>query len=91
MLIMNAANASYIDGWRNYQVVVSYDRNTWFRVDSEYENGELIIRHTPEQYSVFMHILLLIVMKYTLIYCKVRKSILFAVESIWVRHLTVVT
>jgi len=53
MRIMNAANAAYIEGWENYQAVASYDRNTWFRVDSDYVNGELIIRHTPEQSSVF--------------------------------------
>ncbi len=53
MRIMNAANAAYPEGWQDYQAVASYDREIWFRVKTHYENGELIIQHTPEQHSTY--------------------------------------
>ena len=33
--------SAYPDGWEGYQAVASYDRQTWFRVPSSYENGTL--------------------------------------------------
>ncbi|AVJ55917.1 hypothetical protein C5610_06085 [Idiomarina sp. OT37-5b] len=53
MTIENAGNAAYPDGWKDYQALASYDRETWFRVPTEYNGKELTIRHTPEQESVF--------------------------------------
>ena len=53
MRIINAAHSAFAKGWEGYQAVASYDRETWFRVNTEYYNGELIIRHTPEQASVY--------------------------------------
>ena len=49
----NAAKASYLGGWENYQACASYDREHWFRVPTRYENGELIIDHPPEQDAVY--------------------------------------
>ena len=34
--ILNAKDCSYVDGWDDYQVVASYDRQYWFRVDTEF-------------------------------------------------------
>jgi len=51
--IVNAANAAYVEGWENYQAVASYDRRSWFRVKTSYQNGELIIRHTPEHNATY--------------------------------------
>lgn len=34
--ILNAKDCSYTDGWEDYQVVASYDRQYWFRVDTEF-------------------------------------------------------
>lgn len=51
--LLNAAEAAYPDGWDNYQAVASYDRQEWFRVPTRYNNGELIIEHTPEQGSIY--------------------------------------
>ena len=51
--IINAAGAAYAEGWKNYQAVASYDRQTWFRVPTHYENGQLTIEHTPEMSSIF--------------------------------------
>lgn len=53
MVIENAKDAAYTGGWENYNVCVSYDRNTWFRIPTSFENGELIIEHTPELDSLY--------------------------------------
>lgn len=53
MRILNASGAAYVEGWEGYQAVASYDRQTWFRVKTNYQDGELTIEHTPEQASVF--------------------------------------
>jgi len=54
MVLTNAAGASYTGGWDGYRAVASYDREHWFRIDTtSYENGQLIINHTPEQDSVY--------------------------------------
>lgn len=52
MVFENAAESAYPGGWPDYRAVASYDRQNWFRVPTRYENGELIIEHTPEQGSV---------------------------------------
>ena len=53
MKIGNAGESAYPGGWENYQAVASYDRETWFRVPTDYENGCLHIQHTPEYDSVY--------------------------------------
>ncbi|WP_354667745.1 MULTISPECIES: M14 family metallopeptidase [Amphritea] len=53
MRLVNASEAAYPDGWDDYKAVASYDRQTWFRVPTVYENGELIIEHTPDQNSIY--------------------------------------
>jgi murein tripeptide amidase MpaA len=44
-VINNAGGAAYTGGWRNYQAVASYDREYWFRVETSFENDELVIEH----------------------------------------------
>lgn len=51
--LINADKAAYVEGWPNYQAVASYDRETWFRVTTEFEQGELVIQHTPSQNSIY--------------------------------------
>ena len=53
LAIENAGQASYTKGWDGYRVCASYDRETWFRVDTAYEDGVLTISHTPACDSVF--------------------------------------
>ena len=53
MVIENASDAAYTGGWENYSACASYDRETWFRVDTSYENDELVISHTPELDSIY--------------------------------------
>lgn len=50
---LNAGVTSYPDGWKEYQAVASYDRQTWFRVPTSYDGQILTISHTPEQDSVY--------------------------------------
>lgn len=48
MVIQDLANSAYPDGWDNYQAVASYDRQTWFRVATEFDGDNLTIIHTPK-------------------------------------------
>ncbi|MEP0176405.1 MAG: M14-type cytosolic carboxypeptidase [Paraglaciecola sp.] len=51
--IKNLAKSAYPDGWQNYQAVASYDRQEWFRVESEFDGDNLVIQHTPEFPQVY--------------------------------------
>lgn len=53
MVIENASGAAYPQGWPDYKACASYDRETWFRVPTAYENGQLIISHTPAEDAVY--------------------------------------
>ena len=53
LIITNASESAYPDGWKDYQAVASYDRQTWFRVDTEYDGKALTIKHFPEAESVY--------------------------------------
>ncbi|MCP2040135.1 murein tripeptide amidase MpaA [Neisseria sp. HSC-16F19] len=49
----NAAESAFPNGWQHYQAMCSYDRQNWFRVSTEYENGVLSVHHTPLANSVY--------------------------------------
>lgn len=51
--INDLANSAYPEGWKDYQAVASYDRETWFRVDTSFTGDQLIIEFTPEYESVY--------------------------------------
>ena len=51
--IMNAGQASYTDGWKDYNVCTSYSRENWFRTSTEYNNGILSFDITLEQNAVY--------------------------------------
>ncbi len=53
MVIENAGGASYPDGWEGYRACASYDGDTWFRVETAYQDDQLIIRHTPTADACF--------------------------------------
>jgi murein tripeptide amidase MpaA len=48
LTIVDLEKSAYPEGWVDYQAVASYDRQTWFRVPTKYENGKLVIEFTPE-------------------------------------------
>lgn len=52
LVIENAHQASYVGGWKDYRACASYDGDTWFRVDTEFDGRELKIIHTPERDKV---------------------------------------
>jgi murein tripeptide amidase MpaA len=47
--IVNAGDATYADGFQDYRAAASYDGERWFRVDTDLDDGALILRHTPSQ------------------------------------------
>ena len=51
--LVNAGESSYPDGWKGYQAVASYDRETWFRVPTSFDGKVLSIDHKPERDSVY--------------------------------------
>ena len=57
MRILNASDATYPDGWQNYQAVASYDRKHWFRVPTSYDGKVMTIAHTPQYDSVYLSLI----------------------------------
>jgi len=53
MRILNAYASSYVNGWKDYRAVASYDQDNWFRVETAFDGKELTIRHTPERDTVY--------------------------------------
>ncbi len=51
--LMNAGSSAYVEGWKDYQAVASYDRQSWFRVPTEFDGEKLIITVTPEFDSMY--------------------------------------
>ncbi len=51
--ITNCAGSAYPHGWKDYRACMSYDRETWERVDTDYSDGVLNIRVTPDSNSVW--------------------------------------
>ncbi|MBO9380843.1 hypothetical protein GG804_29230 [Sphingomonas histidinilytica] len=52
--IGNAAGAAYPDGWKDYRACCSADRQVWRRVPTDYADGALTIRVTPDADSVWL-------------------------------------
>lgn len=53
MRFANAGSCTYVDGWKDYAAVASYDRQEWFRVPTTFDGRELVITHAPERDSVY--------------------------------------
>ncbi|MCB1637843.1 MAG: hypothetical protein KDI15_03250, partial [Thiothrix sp.] len=49
LVIENAGDAAFVDGWQGYQALASFDREYWFRVPTRYQDGTLILEHCPAQ------------------------------------------
>ena len=45
--------SAYPEGWENYSLVASYDRDEWFRVECEFDGDCLKFEFTPEHDSVY--------------------------------------
>lgn len=55
--IINAGNASYTDGWKDYSVCTSWNREDWFRTSTQYSDGvlsfEFMMQHNAVYFSYF--------------------------------------
>lgn len=51
--LTNVNTSAYPKGWADYKAVASYDRETWFRVDTAYDGEHLVITHYPEAESCY--------------------------------------
>tara|TARA_B100001057_G_scaffold411_1_gene407 strand:+ start:9715 stop:10953 length:1239 start_codon:yes stop_codon:yes gene_type:complete len=51
--ILNAARAAYPDGFRNYRICYSYDRECWMRHDTNLIDGVLSVDFVSEHDSVY--------------------------------------
>ena len=52
--ISNAGKAAYPEGWENYRVCASYDRQNWFRIDAQYDGKVLDFTVDLEQPSIYL-------------------------------------
>lgn len=53
LVIENAGGSAYPDGWTDYKACMSVDREDWRRVPTRYDEGKLVIEHTPEADAVY--------------------------------------
>ncbi|UTW59643.1 hypothetical protein KFE96_04895 [Kordiimonas sp. SCSIO 12603] len=53
LTIENAGGAAYAEGWEEYKVCASYDRESWFRIETEYDGTTLSWEIEPEQDSLY--------------------------------------
>ncbi len=51
---LNAGACAYPEGWKDYRVMASYDRQFWFRIDTAYDGQTMTARLTPQQQSVYL-------------------------------------
>ena len=52
--IMNAGGSAYPQGWQDYRAVASYDREDWFRLECDFNDGVLDIHVAPEQDALWI-------------------------------------
>lgn len=53
MKILNAGEVSYPEGFEDYMVRASYDKEEWFMVPTKFDGKVMTIDHKPEQNAVF--------------------------------------
>jgi murein tripeptide amidase MpaA len=51
---LNAGACAYPKGWDGYQVVASYNRQDWFRMDTQFDGQVMTARLMPEQQCVYL-------------------------------------
>lgn len=51
--LINLEKSAYPEGWENYDVVASYDREEWFRVPASFDGSTLSFSFYPEYRSVY--------------------------------------
>lgn len=51
--IQGLAKSAYPEGWKDYDVVASYDREEWFRIPATFDGDTLQFDIIPEHESMF--------------------------------------
>lgn len=51
---LNAGQCAYPKGWEGYRVVASYDRQHWFRIDTEFDGQVMTTRLSPQTPCVYL-------------------------------------
>ncbi|OLQ79155.1 hypothetical protein BIT28_02115 [Photobacterium proteolyticum] len=51
--LLNLAKSAYPEGWQDYDVVASYDREEWFRIPAEFDGDTLSFKVLPEYGSMY--------------------------------------
>ncbi|WP_375320301.1 M14-type cytosolic carboxypeptidase [Aliivibrio logei] len=51
--ILGLAKSAYPEGWQDYDVVASYDREEWFRIPTEFDGDTLSFNVMPEYRSMY--------------------------------------
>lgn len=51
--ISGLANSAYPEGWTDYDVVASYDREEWFRIPANFDGDNLTFTAEPEYRSMY--------------------------------------
>ena len=51
--LLDLAKTAYPEGWKDYDVVASYDREEWFRIPAEFDGDTLSFKVIPEHGSVY--------------------------------------
>ncbi|WP_299942833.1 M14-type cytosolic carboxypeptidase [uncultured Microbulbifer sp.] len=52
--IVNAGKSAYPEGWENYRVCASYDRQHWFRLGASYDGNSLDFAVTLDEPSIYL-------------------------------------
>ncbi|MDA9556619.1 M14-type cytosolic carboxypeptidase [Vibrio sp.] len=53
LTITGLVTSAYPDGWKDYDVVASYDREEWFRIPASFDGDNLTFKISPEQGSIY--------------------------------------
>ncbi|MBD8511653.1 hypothetical protein IFO68_02900 [Photobacterium sp. CAU 1568] len=51
--LQDLVKSAYPEGWKDYDVVASYDREEWFRIPAEFDGDTLRFKVIPEQRSMY--------------------------------------
>lgn len=51
---MNAGKSAYPKGWAGYRLACSYDHQSWFRLDTEFDGEVMRVAFTPQTNSVYL-------------------------------------
>jgi len=54
LAITNCGSSAYPDGWKGYKARYSEDRENWLLADTDYANGTLTIRLSPDSNAVWV-------------------------------------